>query len=1366
MMINDQVILEEDYDENYQPSEEEIHEYAQVIGIDPDNEHELLWIAREGINAPLPEHWKPCQDPNGDIYYFNFQTGDSIWDHPCDEYYRNMVSQERTKIAAGGSKKKGSKKDSSKKGKAGKSFQKDLGPVKSSLGPQGSLRGSGSQMAGSGSGLAPLKAPESPLSTMYGAGTMPSTMASVNSAKTGVYLKSEVKTGTRNSAQSSGGFSKSILSSRDENIQMMPSLSDEEEATGIPRYSLDVDVHDIAELGYEDSDEDKKLRQNHIEIADSDSSEDYGKDVDFGIDKNLSERIMDIDMLEPAAGTMPMEKDFDLSLRSSTTISGIDTKTGLTPRLPPGELKPLANDSRKQKAALAAQAAEKQAEHDKQLKEEEQKLRLSNERSLDEMKRKLEQELEAAKLELLEEKEERMRKLKTEIHIEQEVEEGRIRDEKETNLRSLRAQFKTDVEDEEADLKRGKENHLKTLKEAIDKEIKSEEDQYKKDKSDTLSKLQKEVDALQREKVENLEKEKQEILDKQKAEVDVWTQSEQKRLECEKESKLNELRRKFDTEIENVSKQIENTHTQRMDEVKTELSNKHEQEIEKLVIEIKALQKEEMLKKELEIKKLKEQQDAVSHLKKELGDVLQEKRKEILDDQEKNIQELRETHEKNIRNLQQEYKVKEQAEQNALEKHLIDEKKKLQTKLESELEYVKKESKHKHELLKVDFTAEESKTNDRQVRINNLKSELDKEESTLNERKNILTTKKEEIDKLIAETQRQENEFEQKRENMRQQLKQFESEKEEMLSKQMTELHTQEVESLKTEQQQLLNDIRQEKNALDSLRRERAELDSHISKQKRLTNIKSILKDQADEANQQSPLKPSEDETLTQENPQTPSQIDDVSEISTPKPRPRKISVVRVSDADKENHEQNRTSTQKKSHQRNRLESASDDSQLSDDYMIRNPNMRNHRMKEHLAKEGDSISRAREFLRKQHQHLKRRQTALKSAHQEWENDMSKQNQSFSNGSLDVLQDVKMNMDKESIELDRMLRNMSHGSRLLREKETRLRELEAALAETDEESDEFDDSFHPLQNGRRNYGDLALSDDELSSGISSNEFNLDDLLLPATSIQHQQNLSPLPETAAIPISKKFSSMPALNTPHPPMNFIPPAIAEDLQKINNNLTHVMSMLSVQSSPPKSPAAMHHAHSLNGLQHQPPTDSSPSHHYHLPQYMSTPHLAFKASNPYLNRPESKINFGSQIVFQTAEQALEKKWRKYFGSKSNPSKSPGIGIDTSRDVLNKFRENFRDPVIQPDVNVVLNKHRQWLKDFRKDLRIVPHHHTSSTSLQHITDSSLPNGHSKSELNLHTPTTAATTGNTVSKTNSATRLELDSNNEIRIRNQ
>jgi len=116
-MINGQLILEEEYDENYQPTEQEIFEYAQSIGIDPIREKDLLFIAREGIVAPLPADWKPCQDASGDIYYFNFQTGDSVWDHPCDDYYRNMVSEEkRRRTAMGTSSKKESKKKDKKDG--------------------------------------------------------------------------------------------------------------------------------------------------------------------------------------------------------------------------------------------------------------------------------------------------------------------------------------------------------------------------------------------------------------------------------------------------------------------------------------------------------------------------------------------------------------------------------------------------------------------------------------------------------------------------------------------------------------------------------------------------------------------------------------------------------------------------------------------------------------------------------------------------------------------------------------------------------------------------------------------------------------------------------------------------------------------------------------------------------------------------------------------------------------------------------------------------------------------------------------------------------------------------------------------------
>ncbi|CAI5694434.1 unnamed protein product [Oreochromis niloticus] len=187
-LVGDQLILEEEYDENYIPSEQEIQEYAREIGIDPDNEPELLWLAREGIVAPLPPEWKPCQDVTGDIYYFNFTTGQSTWDHPCDEHYRRLVAQERergqlTATAGGTGTKKDKKKKKEKKEKKEKkkkeplktpgALSSSLGPLQSSLTSLAPLRGldtpgqsalSGSAPAlrgslGSSGGLEPLKTP-------------------------------------------------------------------------------------------------------------------------------------------------------------------------------------------------------------------------------------------------------------------------------------------------------------------------------------------------------------------------------------------------------------------------------------------------------------------------------------------------------------------------------------------------------------------------------------------------------------------------------------------------------------------------------------------------------------------------------------------------------------------------------------------------------------------------------------------------------------------------------------------------------------------------------------------------------------------------------------------------------------------------------------------------------------------------------------------------------------------------------------------------------------------------------------------------------------------------------------------------------
>jgi centrosomal protein CEP164 len=80
----------------YTYEEEELHQYAEHIGIEREQEYDLLWIAEAGLKAELPEPWKPCRCEDSDeIFFFNFKTGASEWEHPCDEHFRGLVLEER-----------------------------------------------------------------------------------------------------------------------------------------------------------------------------------------------------------------------------------------------------------------------------------------------------------------------------------------------------------------------------------------------------------------------------------------------------------------------------------------------------------------------------------------------------------------------------------------------------------------------------------------------------------------------------------------------------------------------------------------------------------------------------------------------------------------------------------------------------------------------------------------------------------------------------------------------------------------------------------------------------------------------------------------------------------------------------------------------------------------------------------------------------------------------------------------------------------------------------------------------------------------------------------------------------------------------
>lgn len=67
--------------------------------MDLNEDQDLLYIAKEGLKAPLPENYKPYRRRTGEIVYIDLRTNEFQEEHPCDEYYRNLYQEMKRKKA-------------------------------------------------------------------------------------------------------------------------------------------------------------------------------------------------------------------------------------------------------------------------------------------------------------------------------------------------------------------------------------------------------------------------------------------------------------------------------------------------------------------------------------------------------------------------------------------------------------------------------------------------------------------------------------------------------------------------------------------------------------------------------------------------------------------------------------------------------------------------------------------------------------------------------------------------------------------------------------------------------------------------------------------------------------------------------------------------------------------------------------------------------------------------------------------------------------------------------------------------------------------------------------------------------------------
>ncbi|XP_022100081.1 centrosomal protein of 164 kDa-like [Acanthaster planci] len=1549
-MMGDQLILEEDYDENYQATEEEILEYAQVIGIDVDKEKDLMWIAREGISAPLPSDWKPCQDTTGgDIYYFNFASGESTWDHPCDEFYRKMVNEEREKKrlmgggagagggggAGGGSGGGGGKKDKKKKDKtekkgkekkdvAGKKLGGPLGPLKGESTLGSTLGGTGT--LGSTRGTGQLN----PLGSLKGAGsTLGSTLGKSGAnlggtADSSRFLKS-------NAASQKKSQSMSLKGAREENIQMMPDFSDED--SGTPRLNLDLDLQDVGGLGYDDSESsDGKLKGVEVSDDDDDFDRDFGR-------LNL----MDADDLTPAVAEEPepIKSRFLKSNKKEETNKKDDAKEEKSggAKQPPAALAAMpaikvtsvldtptvAADPKPEAAPAIGEAepeidlralaekrerlekdgeeemqneteeslAKKREEYQRDREEQEAKLRKDHETSLAHMRKKLEKELEDAKLELLDDKEDRMRKLKQEAEQTEEEEAEKLQKERDKTIRELRKKVKEDTEEEEAMLMEGKSDAMRKLKETIRKDQQEQEDKLRADMDETLKTLRDEVRDLQENETAKLELEKKKMMDAIKKEVGGMEETERRELQDKSRKVLDDLRHKLESEERTALSDLQKAHDAELEKKTKEMKQKHEREMDDVRARLQEAQAEEKRREEDKLRLSREKQSAVRDMEGEMENVLKERKQEMKEEQKKELEKMRREHESNMKTTKREMEELEKKEKLALQSQWEAEKDRLAQDFELEMREMRRDLDQRREEL---HRAHE-------------------------EQENALRETSEGLEERQKEAEAARNALEKEEGKLRKSWEKLDAEKErlgrkqhEVLASQVAKMDPEAVKQIQEERQELLESIQEERKRSKQLEKEKEDLLATVQRLKLQAKTSPRMPQRISEEDGQDLDEPytnghyhQADEgsspRTTLRVPKTPSTgALNLEELSQPTPSPskgvrqmvhprdllrtpaeredyllegsdeeyqapaRRRASDRVSRGRRESDRSSRYTYgssdtdiaglpehRSRNPRRQAWGQLATDSDESEDFTEAEIRQRMHQMdaQARLLEENGAIRRAGEFLRRQRHILRQRQRALGEARQEWRRDLRhQQTAGLSPAGASILEDVRLGLEREALELDKAMVNMSTGHRLIREKASKIKKLEASMQDRLSGS-ELDANFPHLSVSNLSLSDsstgsdTSLSDPEEKGSKSgtSPENQASAVLSQLKQLLRDQRQGPSasgPGPGVAPSSENPLTG-SLGTAGDP-------VVSSLNIINQQLSNVMSLLQQQAqarvpstgdnpasdmvtpvSPRQSmsagvlPSATH-----TGTQHLPrgshasgpiphlvsgqpshnalPAQGAPQWSHSRPPY-SYPHqengygsIPVSDYNGY-SRPvggghprlattssypqgwSSGIRAQNQVVpnvkfdvsslrtsapRETAEQALERKWKTYFGghglSTASTASRPGVpnpslgkptfgGYVSARDQLRAFRQSAQTSPTHALPNEAslpatstetkLQQMSDWVKDFRRD-----DNPTTSTATP-LSGRSAPATNFSQGSGRRVP---------------STRLELDSNNQIRVR--
>ncbi|NWR75257.1 CE164 protein, partial [Centropus unirufus] len=1313
-IIGDQLILEEDCDETYIPTEQEIQDYARAIGIDPEKEPELIWLAREGVVAPLPLEWRPCQDVTGEIYYFNFATGQSSWDHPCDDHYKELVIREREKLQACGSLRKKEKKKKDKKEKKEKKEKKLL-----------------KQLPSSGSILAPVQAPLGHLAPLRG--LAPPSVSTLHRLHTDSSL---VAKGGRQSlcetprllknlhvdVSALGGSFDSEEKSRAEEERCGSPLADAADLQ--PRGSPAGEAGSLAEKeslksrhpeeGQEsslDSDAACPPTPEQVLPGDADSSLSGPNKEELAGNELLGEKDAEVEGDISAVDELPQSLG-ERSAAGTDVLSGPGQPGVASPAASAAEeVDPLAS------VAATADTASVSEKIVKEIQEEaaaelEADSRLDAGKDVGQISGSLVKPLLAHQTLilfcfLLQDLgfQSRLSEQVLDVEVlspvpdsptgkaqelgEDEKDQSKASIEEEQSKRTKTAERQPEKEIKpEPSLDRSSEESLEGVAKALEMELEQEKMFLWQAKKEKIQQFQEEMRQQEEEEAEKLHQQKEKSLRALKEELAKASEEEELRVRKQETERLSELRARMASETEAeearmraeqevaLQKLREEWESQQAIE-KENLERRQQLALETMKLEIEEAQQKEMT--ELE----QEKERFLSELKERLDREKKKAAEELEEQFATELQQLKSTaeeeHHKVISSLQTQLEEAQRSEEAQLRESLQRAEQKVQQKAFHITEYEREASiplaelmrekrqevekdherkmkrmteEHREVLARTRDQYEEEERKQRAELLEGLRGEMGRLRQLHEAEVKALQA---ELDEQLTALRRQHREKERKVQDSENELevrvKNIKTRSAQLLSQE---------EALRKRREQLLDEDRQ-----TELEREEAALASQLRLEESrkehsslLESIRQLRRSFEELQDQKADLEAQVDllQTRSQRLQKCISELEAAvrSKRETLKDLEREESVGSPGMKAELHVQDLKESIQ--AHSSREPASPPSCSHEDSDFQF-------DHVKSYISAEGISIRNAKEFLVRQTRSMRKRHTALRAAKQQWRQDMQKAQEVVQDpDSSQLLEDVRRNLEEEAKHLDKMKSAMRKGQVLLKKKEDRLSQLESSLLEELSDEDTLTSAVC------KKVVTFELSNSEDTSSTSSvnlhlPKFDLRSDLQPAPQLDKIRYLTTSLQRITGELNGVLGVLDSLNTHHSPLFTSTPC---------NEVPLSASLAGLQAGGSLVP----------------------------PAGMSLDPLAWSTG----------LSYGySSAAGQSVESFLAEKWHKYFpggfpslsgNSKPLDNKLGYIPADEQIQLLqnSQFQSCDSDKM---NIQGMIDTNKKWLEDFRKDSKV-----------------------------------------------------------------